>query len=181
MSSRQRPASPKPSTAKKQTQKGSGDLLNVIATLEAYRVVYEAEIAELDRDLKLCDELSSKYGDFWKGTINHLRQTKTLKQNQCKDIQFQLDLFKLHLQQGKDLCRRLCATGQEIRVTHSEGSCPDQFEIEVQSQILSKAPLPPPAYDPTSTTVLASVTQSQHHGLSRISNQQALVTGGFDM
>jgi len=55
-----------------------------------------------------------------------------------KEIKVQMELFNLHLQKGRELCRKL--TKMPVRVVqHQQGRAPSELTIECESPILAHA------------------------------------------
>ena len=48
-----------------------------------------------------------KYGDNWKASLAQLKKQRVHKETLLKEIKFQMELFNLHINQGRDLCAKL--------------------------------------------------------------------------
>ena len=101
------------------------------------RVVLDAELSERARkDFSSLRALTRKHGDFWSRSMAQLKKLRTQKENLLKEIKFQMELFNLHIQQGRDLCSKLSAVASVIKTPPAQ--LQSQLAIEVVSPILAK-------------------------------------------
>ena len=119
---------------------GQMDLTGVISTLESHWVVLDAELSEIRKDFAILKALTRKHGDFWSRPIAQLKKLRTLKENQLKEIKFQMELFNLHIQQGRDLCSKLASVASVIKTPPAQ--LQSQLAIEVVSPILANSQNP---------------------------------------
>ena len=116
------------------------DLTGVISTLESHWVVLDAEISEIRKDFATLRALTRKHGDFWSRSMAQLKKLRTQKENLLKEIKFQMELFNLHIQQGRDLCSKLSAVASVIKTPPAQ--LQSQLAIEVVSPILANSQNP---------------------------------------
>ena len=69
-----------------------------------------------------------------------LKKLRTQKENLLKEIKFQMELFNLHIQQGRDLCSKLSSVASLIKTPPSQ--LQSQLAIEVVSPILANSQNP---------------------------------------
>lgn len=119
---------------------GQMDLTGVISTLESHWVVLDAELSEIRKDFAILKALTRKHGDFWSRPIAQLKKLRTQKENQLKEIKFQMELFNLHIQQGRDLCSKLASVASVIKTPPAQ--LQSQLAIEVVSPILANSQNP---------------------------------------
>ena len=129
----------------KQKPKASGvyasmDLTGVVSTLESHWVVLDAELSEIKKDFATLRALTRKHGDFWSRPMAQLKKLRTQKENLLKEIKFQMELFNLHIQQGRDLCSKLSSVASLIKTPPSQ--LQSQLAIEVVSPILANSQNP---------------------------------------
>ena len=82
-------------------------------------------------------QLTRKYGEFWNRSLTQLKKVRTQKENLLKEIKFQMELFNLHIQQGRDLCTKLSAMASHIKTAPAQ--LQPQLAIEVVSPILANS------------------------------------------
>ncbi|KOO26496.1 hypothetical protein Ctob_008754 [Chrysochromulina tobinii] len=118
------------------------DLTGVVSTLESHWVVLDAELSEIRKDFAVLRALTRKHGEFWMRPMAQLKKLRTQKENLLKEIKFQMELFNLHIQQGRDLCTKLSSVASVIKTPPAQ--LQSQLAIEVVSPILanSQNPLP---------------------------------------
>ena len=147
------------------------DLTGVVSTLESHWVVLDAELSEIRKDFAVLRALTRKHGEFWMRPMAQLKKLRTQKENLLKEcvrrphdalertsavraqnadgfscvgrrIKFQMELFNLHIQQGRDLCAKLASVASVIKTPPAQ--LQSQLAIEVVSPILanSQNPLP---------------------------------------
>jgi len=118
------------------------DLTGVVSTLESHWVVLDAELSEIRKDFATLRSLTRKHGEFWTRPMAQLKKLRTQKENLLKEIKFQMELFNLHIQQGRDLCTKLSSVASVIKTPPAQ--LQSQLAIEVVSPILanSQNPLP---------------------------------------
>jgi hypothetical protein len=140
------------------------DLNGVVSLLESHWVVLEAELAEIHKDYAAMRAFTRKYGEYWNRSLATLKKMRMAKETQLKEyapemplllschthrealptvprrIKFQMELFNLHTQQGRDLCYKLSQVASTIK-THPHQLAP-QLSIEVVSPILANAQNP---------------------------------------
>ena len=61
------------------------------------------------------------------------------KENLLKEIKFQMELFNLHIQQGRDLCYKLSNPGLASTIKTAPAQLQAQLAIEVVLPILANA------------------------------------------
>ena len=66
-------------------------------------------------------------------------QLRVQKENLLKEIKFQMELFNLHIQQGRDLCYKLSNPGLASTIKTAPAQLQAQLAIEVVSPILANA------------------------------------------
>jgi hypothetical protein len=113
------------------------DLTGVISTLESHWVVLDAELSEIRKDFATLRALTRKHGDFWTRPMAQLKKLRTQKENLLKEIKFQMELFNLHIQQGRDLCSKLSSVASVIKTPPAQ--LQSQLAIEVVSPILANS------------------------------------------
>ena len=116
------------------------DLTGVISTLESHWVVLDAELSEIRKDFATLRALTRKHGDFWSRPMAQLKKLRTQKENLLKEIKFQMELFNLHIQQGRDLCSKLSSVASVIKTPPAQ--LQSQLAIEVVSPILANSQNP---------------------------------------
>ena len=116
------------------------DLTGVISTLESHWVVLDAELSEIRKDFATLRQLTRKHGDFWSRPMAQLKKLRTQKENLLKEIKFQMELFNLHVQQGRDLCSKLSSVASVIKTPPAQ--LQSQLAIEVVSPILANSQNP---------------------------------------
>jgi len=116
------------------------DLTGVVSTLESHWVVLDAELAEIRKDFNTLKSLTRKHGDFWSRSMAQLKKLRTQKENLLKEIKFQMELFNLHIQQGRDLCSKLSSVASVIKTPPAQ--LQSQLAIEVVSPILANSQNP---------------------------------------
>uniref|UniRef100_A0A7S3RH43 Uncharacterized protein n=1 Tax=Strombidinopsis acuminata TaxID=141414 RepID=A0A7S3RH43_9SPIT len=116
------------------------DLSAVVSTLESHWVVLEAELAEIKKDYVTMRSFTRKYGEYWSRSLATLRKLRVEKENLLKEIKFQMELFNLHIQQGRDLCYKLSQMASTIKTQPQHST--QQLSIEVVSPILANAQNP---------------------------------------
>lgn len=111
-----------------------------------------------------CPQLTRKYGEFWNRSLQQLKKQRTQKENLLKEcatavepakpvdtaspalspapnasrrIKFQMELFNLHIQQGRDLCSKLSVVASHIKTAPAQ--LQSQLAIEVVSPILANS------------------------------------------
>ena len=115
------------------------DLTGVVSTLESHWVVLDAELSEIRKDFASLRTLTRKHGDFWSRPMAQLKKVRTQKENLLKEIKFQMELFNLHIQQGRDLCYKLSNPGLASTIKTAPAQLQAQLAIEVVSPILANA------------------------------------------
>ena len=80
-----------------------------------------------------------KYGDNWKASLAQLKKQRVHKETLLKEIKFQMELFNLHIQQGRDLCYKLSNPGLASTIKTAPAQLQAQLAIEVVSPILANA------------------------------------------
>ena len=116
------------------------DLTGVVSTLESHWVVLDAELSEIRKDFATLRALTRKHGDFWSRPMAQLKKVRTQKENLLKEIKFQMELFNLHIQQGRDLCSKLSSVASVIKTPPAQ--LQSQLAIEVVSPILANSQNP---------------------------------------
>ena len=116
------------------------DLTGVVSTLESHWVVLDAELSEIRKDFASLRTLTRKHGDFWSRPMAQLKKVRTQKENLLKEIKFQMELFNLHIQQGRDLCSKLSSVASVIKTPPAQ--LQSQLAIEVVSPILANSQNP---------------------------------------
>jgi hypothetical protein len=112
------------------------DLIRALEKLHAHQAVITAEVAQISKDIDTCQLFRERYNaSKFKRTIEQLEALKSSKEADLREIDIQLDLFSLHLDAGKRLCRKLDKKGRA-----SEIRTPDQTVIEAESSILAHSP-----------------------------------------
>ena len=81
-----------------------------------------------------------KYGDNWKASLAQLKKQRVHKETLLKEIKFQMELFNLHIQQGRDLCSKLSSVASVIKTPPAQ--LQSQLAIEVVSPILANSQNP---------------------------------------
>ena len=117
----------------------SMDLTSVVGTLESHWVVLDAELAEIKKDIASLRSLTRKYGEYWNRSLGTLKKLRVQKENLLKEIKFQMELFNLHIQQGRDLCYKLSNPGLASTIKTAPAQLQAQLAIEVVSPILANA------------------------------------------
>ena len=117
----------------------SMDLTSVVGTLESHWVVLDAELAEIKKDITSLRSLTRKYGEYWNRSLGTLKKLRVQKENLLKEIKFQMELFNLHIQQGRDLCYKLSNPGLASTLKTAPAQLQAQLAIEVVSPILANA------------------------------------------
>eukprot|EP00908_Phaeocystis_cordata_P023875 Transcript_633.p1 GENE.Transcript_633~~Transcript_633.p1 ORF type:complete len:134 (+),score=51.69 Transcript_633:80-481(+) len=113
------------------------DLVGIVSTLESHWVVLDAELSEIRKDYAALRTLTRKYGEFWNRSLTQLKKVRTQKENLLKEIKFQMELFNLHIQQGRDLCTKLSHVASHIKTAPAQ--LQSQLAIEVVSPILANS------------------------------------------
>eukprot|EP00656_Telonema_subtile_P004856 TRINITY_DN12217_c0_g2_i1.p1 TRINITY_DN12217_c0_g2~~TRINITY_DN12217_c0_g2_i1.p1 ORF type:complete len:190 (+),score=46.68 TRINITY_DN12217_c0_g2_i1:33-572(+) len=119
-----------------QVDNSGADLLSVVTTLEAHKAVYEAEIEEIEKDLRELLRMTELYGNFWEKPIYSLKRLGANRRNLIKDVNIQMELFNLHLNKGRELCRKLARMPVRV-VQQQDGLTPSELTIECESPILA--------------------------------------------
>jgi hypothetical protein len=119
----------------------NADLTTCLATLEAHYVVLEAELDELNRDIRLLRDYAKRYASdrLWDEPIAQLKKIRAQKEALLKSIKFQMDLFNLHINQGRDLCAKLARVSSTIRPQAAQAFESQTLAIDVVSSILANA------------------------------------------
>ncbi|KAL1514578.1 hypothetical protein AB1Y20_003672 [Prymnesium parvum] len=113
------------------------DLTGVISTLESHWVVLDAELAEIKKDFGTLRALTRKHGEFWNRSMAKLKKLRTQKETLLQEVKFQMELFNLHLNQGRDLCAKLSTCASLIKTPPIPSQ--QQLAIEVVSPILANS------------------------------------------
>ena len=115
----------------------SMDLTSVVGTLESHWVVLDAELAEIKKDIASLRSLTRKYGEYWNRSLGTLKKLRVQKENLLKEIKFQMELFNLHIQQGRDLCSKLSSVASVIKTP------PSQLQTQLAIEVRPAAPSQP--------------------------------------
>ena len=118
------------------------ELVDVVKTLEAHWVVIDAELHEIKKDVNQLRAFSKKYGNAWTASLAHLKRLASQKEALLKEIKFQMELFNLHIQQGRALCGKLDSLSSPIKSNPHPQNEQSQMAIEVISPILANARAP---------------------------------------
>tara|TARA_B100000795_G_scaffold213730_1_gene167393 strand:+ start:2346 stop:2750 length:405 start_codon:yes stop_codon:yes gene_type:complete len=121
----------------KNSMYSSMDLVGIVSTLESHWVVLDAELSEIRKDFGALRTLTRKHGEFWNRPLAQLKKARTQKENLLKEIKFQMELFNLHIQQGRDLCSKLSVVASHIKTAPAQ--LQSQLAIEVVSPILANS------------------------------------------
>ncbi|KAL9644427.1 hypothetical protein ABK040_013655 [Willaertia magna] len=83
-------------------------IVQVVNTLDTYYTVLTAEIIQIDQDMNGIYLFMKRYGNrYWESSIKKLVKLKKEKENLLRDVRLQMELFNIHLESGRELCRRL--------------------------------------------------------------------------
>lgn len=114
-------------------------ILVVITKLETYWAVIEAEIACIDKDIDNCHSFQKRYGQYWESSLDKLNKLKKEKEAWLKDIKLQMELFHMHLESGRELCKKLELIQPLIPQKEELGSIAEESSYAVVSKILAHA------------------------------------------
>ncbi|KAL0229817.1 hypothetical protein PCE1_003381 [Barthelona sp. PCE] len=83
------------------------DLVNTLSRLEAHWQILEAELVEINSDLKHLDTCTLKYGEHFQSSILYLKDLKTQKKNKMKEILRTMEAFNKNLTNSRRLVKLL--------------------------------------------------------------------------
>jgi hypothetical protein len=82
-------------------------ILTVLAKLDTYWTVIEAELSYVLADIDHVNAFQQRYGLYWEDCLTKLNKIKREKEALLRDIRLQMELFHLHVESGRVLVSKL--------------------------------------------------------------------------
>jgi hypothetical protein len=115
-------------------------IISIITKLDTYWTVVEAELTCIQKDIENCFAFQKRYGMYWDSSLGKLNRLKREKEATLRDIKLQMELFHLHIESGRDLCKKLEMIQPLIPHHSEEEAGPSSGEtFAVVSKILAHA------------------------------------------